>query len=101
YIKLITEILLPVILGLFLQRFFEKFVHRYGHYLAMIDKFTILLIIYKSFARSFADGVFQSVNPLSLLLISIALLVLFFGVYYLVGFTARQLGFNTEDQITA
>ncbi|UBM60200.1 bile acid:sodium symporter [Marinilongibacter aquaticus] len=101
YLKLLTEILLPVLIGLGLHRFFHVYVQKYGAYLSLFDKSVILLIIYISFVHSFEDKVFESVDIPDLLLIYAAVLVLFFLVYFLIGFAARKLGFDTEDKITA
>lgn len=101
YIKLATEILLPVILGLSLQRFFGKYAAKYNKQLTLFDKSIILLIIYKSFAESFEENVFTSVKIVDLVLIFTIDILLFFVVYSLIGFFSKKLHFNKEDQITA
>lgn len=101
YIKLLTEILVPVILGLLLQRFFGKYTTKYNKQLTLFDKTIILIIIYKSFSESFEEKVFTSVKLTDLIFIFAADILLFFGVYYLIGFLAQKLKFNREDQITA
>lgn len=100
YVKLLTEILLPVLLGLTLQRYTIKFMTKAGNYLTMFDKSVILLIIYKSFAESFTEDVFSSVDFFYLTLVLISTVVLFFAIFYLTGFTAEKLKFNLEDTIT-
>ncbi len=101
YLKLVTEILIPIVLGLILQRFWNKYVQKYNQQLTLFDKIIILIIIYKSFAESFEMGVFKSVSMNDLLLISIASVSLFYFVYFLTGFISKKLKFSTEDQITA
>ena len=101
YIKLLTEILVPVILGLLLQRFLGKYTAKYNKQLTLFDKTIILIIIYKSFSESFEEKVFTSVKLTDLIFIFAADILLFFGVYYLIGFLAQKLKFNREDQITA
>jgi sodium/bile acid cotransporter 7 len=101
YIKLLTEILLPVIIGISLQRFFGKWVQQHSKQLSTFDKSIILLIIYKSFAESFEDRVFSSVGIADLLYITLATTILFYLVYFLVGFLSKKLGFDEEDRITA
>jgi sodium/bile acid cotransporter 7 len=101
YLKLLLEILLPVVLGLILQRFWGKFVHKYARQLSLFDKSVILLIIYKSFVESFDEGVFTSVGITDLAGISIATITLFYVVYFVTGYLSRVLKFNKEDQITA
>lgn len=101
YIKLLLEILLPVCIGLLLQRYLGKYTQQFGRQLTLFDKSVILLIIYKSFAESFEQGVFTSVGITDFVLITALVLVLFFSVYYLTGFLSQKMGFNREDRITA
>lgn len=101
YVKLLTEILAPVILGLALQRYLGGYVQRYSRGLNRFDKAVILLIIYKSFAESFEEGIFGSVSWWSLLAISVGVLALFYTVYFITGALAERLGFDREDRITA
>lgn len=101
YMKLLLEILLPVCIGLLLQRFWGKYTQHYAKQLQLFDKSIILLIIYKSFAESFEAGVFTSVGVVDFLFIAVAVIVLFFFVYFLIGFLSKTLQFSKEDQITA
>lgn len=101
YIKLLTEILLPVVVGLMLQKYLGKYVVKHSRQLALFDKSVILLIIYKSFARSFEDEVFSSVALKDLGWMLLATIALFFMVFWFTGFLASYLGFSTEDRITA
>jgi sodium/bile acid cotransporter 7 len=77
YIKLITEILLPVTVGIVLQRYWGKVARRNSRYLALFDKSVILLIICKSFSESFESNVFSTVDVADLVLISIVVFGLF------------------------
>lgn len=101
YAKLLLEVLAPVILGLLLHRYWGKIAQEYNRYLTLFDKTIILLIIYKSFCTSFEEKVFNSINGGDLLVIGTAILALFYLVYFLTGFFSQQLGFSTEDRITA
>jgi len=101
YIRLITQILLPVALGLTLQRFWGKFARKHSRHLTLFDKSVILLIIYKSYSESFENNVFSSINVYDLFLIMGAVIVLFFGIFFLTGYISKLLHFNLEDRITA
>ncbi|MCK0188397.1 bile acid:sodium symporter family protein [Arenibacter sp. F20364] len=101
YSKLILQIILPVVLGILLQRFLGELAQRFNRRLSLFDKSVILLIIYKSFAGSFEENIFGSVSLLDLLILFVAVLVLFYLAFFLTGFVAKKLKFNTEDQITA
>lgn len=101
YLKLISEILIPILLGLTLQRYWGNFTTRYLRQLTLFDKSIILLIIYKSFAESFEDNVFNSVQPMDLVYITMASMLLFYVVYFIIGFLSDWLQFSREDRITA
>jgi len=101
YMKLVLQILAPVILGLLLQRFWGGFIQKHTKKLTLFDKSIILLIIYKSFATSFTDGVFSGVSLFDLAILVVGVLFLFVLVYMLTGRIATALGFSIEDRITA
>jgi sodium/bile acid cotransporter 7 len=100
YLKLILEIIAPVVIGIALQPRLGSFVQQRSAKLALFDKAIILLIIYKSFAESFAQHVFETVSLTTLILLFVVVLALFFAMYALTGYLARQLHFSQADQIT-
>src|SRR5690606_1946935 len=101
YIKLILQIIFPVVMGLLLQRFLGTWAQKHNSKLSIFDKSIILLIIYKSFAESFEENIFGSVSIFDLLIICTGVSALFFMAYFITGYVARKLRFNREDQITA
>lgn len=103
YLKLLTEILLPVVLGLLLQHYFSyfhTFTKKYNKFFNGFDKTIILLIVYNSFADSFKEKIFSSVKFWDFVWIIIAVIVLFFIVYAITGWFAKKLKFNIKDTIT-
>ncbi|WP_225035631.1 bile acid:sodium symporter family protein [Winogradskyella sp. SM1960] len=101
YIKLIVQIILPVIIGLFLQRYFGEFARKHSSKLTLFDKSIILLIIYKSFAASFYNGIFRVVSLVDLLFIFVGVLLLFMVAFLGTGFISKTLKLSREDKITA
>ncbi|MCF8274029.1 MAG: bile acid:sodium symporter [Flavobacteriaceae bacterium] len=101
YMRLIIQIILPVVLGIILQRFFGQFARKYNSKLTLFDKSMILLIIYRSFSESFSEHIFSSVSLLDFLFLLIAVLILFFIVFSMTEYVSKKLNFNKEDQITA
>ncbi|MBK8621370.1 MAG: bile acid:sodium symporter [Saprospiraceae bacterium] len=101
YIKLLTEIILPVFAGLLLQPYLGQFTARYAKILTQFDRAVILLIIYKSFVRSFEENVFSTVATKDLGLIFLLTCGLFVLVYFLTGKMSRYQHFSREDRITA
>ncbi|MCB0508914.1 MAG: bile acid:sodium symporter, partial [Bacteroidetes bacterium] len=100
YLKLIVEIVLPVMLGLLLQKNYGKYAIQHSARLALFDKSIILLIIYRSFADAFANNIFSSVEIIELILVGIAVVILFFVMYFITGKLANIFGFHRADKIT-
>lgn len=101
YLKLLLEIIAPVVLGIMLQSFLGKYIQKYSSQLSIFDRAIILLIIYKSFAESFVNNLFDALSLPMLLLLFLIVLALFFLVYFLTGRLANYLKFNVPDRITA
>ena len=100
YLQLISEIVIPLMLGLLLRKFLGTWAQRHKKQLNLFDKFIILLIIYKSFVQSFEDEIFSSVSILEMGVMVVLVLLLFFIVYSLTGWFGRLLKFNHADRIT-
>lgn len=101
YTQLLVEILLPVIIGLMLNRYLGKWAARHTFLLSWFDKSIILLIIYKSFARSFESNLFSSVSFLSLVWVGVGVLFLFLLINFISKYISKLFNFSIEDQITA
>jgi len=101
YIDLIVQIIIPILLGLFLQKYIGHWSSKYNTQLAYFDKGVILLIIYKSFAHAFTTGLFESVSIGILLSIFVGVVVLFVILYFVLSLVCKLLHFNVEDKITA
>jgi len=99
-IQLVTRIIIPVVAGLLLHRFFIHVITKHLKKLAAFDKIIILLIVYESFSESFMAGIFQSVSWLTLGVLFIAVIMLFFMMLNFTGFLARIMDFSREDTIT-
>lgn len=101
YTKLLLEVLVPIILGLILQSYLGKLAEKHNKTLTLFDKSIILIIIYKSFASSFEEKVFNNINFKDLTVITVLIIILFLIIYKLIGFISTKLKFNQEDTITA
>ena len=100
-IKLCWQIIIPLILGLILQKFLGDFARKHSKKLGLLDKTTIILIVYSSFSNSFTSNIFSSVKTDDLLKLTGIVVLLFFMVYFGLGLACNLLGFNLKDKITA
>lgn len=100
-IKLVVQVVLPVLLGMLLHRRLGWLADRYRVGLRYFDQTIIILIVYTTFCESFANRLFAEVSWGDLLLLSLGMILLFFLVYALLYMASRALAFNREDTITA
>ena len=99
--QLVQQILLPVALGLSLNKYLGTTAQKHKSLIGWFDKIIIFLIIYKSFSTAFLSGVFTQLPPVSLLLLAVCIIALFFLVFYSIRFLSRKFHFSREDTITA
>lgn len=97
--KLCLQIIVPLMIGLFLQRYFGHLARKYGRQLSLFDKTTIVLIIYSSFNNSFTSDLIKNIEIDELLKMAGIVIILFFTVFFGLAYFSRLLGFNREDKI--
>lgn len=99
--KLLIQIILPLVIGLFLQKFLGSFARKNSKKISFFDKSVIVLIVYSSFSSAFSSELFITVGLTDLLKLSGLVTVLFFAVYFGLGFVSRWMQLSNEDEITA
>lgn len=99
YFKLITEIIVPLTLGILLQRFFGGWAIRNATKIGLFDKTIILIIVFKSFSESFLNGIFNSIGLIDMMILAAAVITLFWVVYYSIMYFCKILNVNREDAI--
>ena len=100
FIDLILKVVLPVLIGALLQPYFGKYYEKYKNTLSNVDKLTIVLIVYESFSHTFSDGLLLQFGYKKLFILIIAVILIFFIVFYLIAFLNKTFWkFNREDFI--
>lgn len=99
--KLMLQIILPLIIGLFLQRWLGNLARKHSKKISFFDKSVIILIVYSSFSTAFSTQLFSSVGVADMLKLMLMVSLLFFVVYFGLGFASKLIGLNTEDEIAA
>lgn len=100
FIKLILQVLLPVIIGISFNSRFGAIAEKYKKQLKYFDQGVILTIIYISFCKSFSEHLFEDFTALELAGLALGMMVLFFVVFVCIGMLSRFFGFSDEDRIT-
>lgn len=100
-LDLILWLLLPLALGQLSRPLIGAFVGRHKKRIAVVDRLTILLLVYTSFCDSFRQGVWTGHGPALLLTAVVGAGLLFAVVMLAVGKVSDALGFPPEDRIAA
>lgn len=99
-LKLCLQVLLPVAVGIILHRYLGRFAEKNNKTLKLFDQSIILLIIYTSFCKSFAEHLFDGLGITRILLLAAGMIVLFFLVFGLMNIISRLLHFSRNDRVT-
>lgn len=98
-LKLCLQVLLPVSAGMLLHKVTATFMAPYKSRLKVFDQSVIVLIIYTSFCRSFAEGVFTGFGWPTVLTVALAVACLFLLVFFGLRLFATKLGLARPDII--
>ncbi|MFI0258486.1 bile acid:sodium symporter family protein [Streptomyces sp. NPDC017056] len=99
-LSIATHLLLPFAAGQFLRPWTGAFLTRHKKPLGLLDRASILLVVYTAFSKGMNEGIWHQVTParlLALLSLTAALLALALAATSL---AARRLGFGEADRIT-
>ncbi len=98
-VRIVLQLLVPFVAGQLLRRFIGSFVARHRKVLGLVDRGSILLVVYTAFSEGMVQGIWQRVSPARLggllaveaVLLAVMLLLTWYG--------ARALRFGREDRI--
>ncbi|CAM5777312.1 bile acid:sodium symporter [Labrys miyagiensis] len=99
-LTIVTQLLLPFVLGQVLQPWIGDFIRRHKAGLSFVDRGSILMVVYLAFSDAVATGLwkeFSATALLTMVLVNAALLAL---VLITTTYASRWLGFSKEDEIT-
>ncbi|MEV6419955.1 bile acid:sodium symporter family protein [Streptomyces sp. NPDC051662] len=99
-VAITTQLLLPFVAGQVARRWIGGLIGRHKKRIGLLDRFSILLVVYTAFSQGMAEGIWQRITPARLAgLVALAALLLAMALAT-TSFTARRLGFSREDRIT-
>ncbi|GAA1040531.1 bile acid:sodium symporter [Streptomyces murinus] len=98
-VKIVLQLLVPFLAGQLLRRWIGPFITRHKKVLGLVDRGSILLVVYTAFSEGMIQGIWHQVSPArlgALLLVEAAVLaVMLVGTWY----GGRALGFGRADRI--
>jgi sodium/bile acid cotransporter 7 len=96
---IIGQLLVPFVAGQLLRPWVGETIARHNKRLSMLDRGTIVLIVYVSFSGAVVEGVWSRLSGLDLLRLLVICCVLLAAVLAITALAARALGFSKEDEI--
>jgi sodium/bile acid cotransporter 7 len=95
---IVLQLLVPFVAGQLLRRWIGGFIARHKQVLGYVDRGSILLVVYAAFSEGVVAGIWSrlTIHSLLLFLTKASILGTVIGSTM---WTARRLGFSTEDQI--
>ena len=100
-IDLCQWLVLPLVLGQLSRPLLGAWAARNKKYIGLVDRGTIILLVYTSFCDSFKEGVWSGHGVTTLLLVLVISVALFAVVMSVMAVCSNALGFTREDKITA
>ncbi|GLW70324.1 bile acid:sodium symporter [Kitasatospora phosalacinea] len=99
-LDIVLQLLVPFALGQLLRRRVGPWIARHRLVTTLVDRGSILLIVYSAFGTGVREGIWSRVTPVQLLGLAAVSLALLSAVLGFTRLAARRLGFSRADGIT-
>jgi sodium/bile acid cotransporter 7 len=93
------QLLVPFVTGQIARIWIAGWVQRNSKLVGLVDRGSILLVVYGAFSEAVVRGIWSQVSALQILLLIVVCGALLAIVLALTAFASRQLGFSKEDEI--
>jgi sodium/bile acid cotransporter 7 len=97
--SIVLQLLVPFVAGHLLRPWIGGFVARQKRLLTVVDRGSILLVVYSAFGAAVVEGLWSRVSPSDLLMIGVICTVMLAVVLLFTWLAGRALGFTREDAI--
>ena len=98
-VEILLQLLAPFLAGQLLRRWTARFVQRHRRILGLVDRASIVLVVYTAFSEGVARGIWHQITPVQLVVLLGVEAVLLAVMLCLTWYGAGQLGFGREDRI--
>jgi len=97
---IVLQLLLPFMLGQIIQPFVGDFIRRHRKALSLVDRGSILMVVYLAFSTAVVEGLWHtfSISDIAAVIVADTALLAFVLCFTMYG--SRLLGFNKADEIT-
>lgn len=98
--RILLQLMLPFVVGHLARPWIAGWIHRRKQILGLVDRGSILLVVYTAFSAAVVEGLWTQVPPRALAGLLVVCAVLLACALFLTGWLARRLGFDKADEIT-
>ncbi|MGW3446549.1 bile acid:sodium symporter family protein [Streptomyces sp. NPDC001076] len=98
-VKIVLQLLVPFVAGQLLRRWIGDFIARHKKILGLVDRGSILLVVYTAFSEGMVRGIWHQVSAVRLAGLLAVEAVLLAVMLLLTWYGAKALGFGRGDRI--
>ncbi|WP_405654849.1 bile acid:sodium symporter family protein [Streptomyces sp. NBC_00019] len=98
-VQIVLQLLVPFVAGQLLRRWIGGFITRHKKVLGLVDRGSILLVVYTAFSEGMVQGIWHQVSPMRLAGLLVVEAVLLAVMLALTWYGAKALRFGREDRI--
>ncbi|MGI5438926.1 bile acid:sodium symporter family protein [Streptomyces shenzhenensis] len=98
-IKIVLQLLVPFLAGQLLRRWVGGFIARHKRVLGLVDRGSILLVVYAAFSEGMVQGIWHQVSPARLAGLLVVEAALLAAMLALTWYGAKALRFGRADRI--
>ena len=99
-VRIVMQLMVPFIAGHLLRPWISGWIERRKSVLGVVDRGSILLVVYTAFSAAVIEGLWKQVPLQALAGLLVVCAVLLGCALFLTGWFARRLGFDKADEIT-
>ena len=98
--RILMQLMLPFAAGHLARPWLAGWMHRRKDLVGLVDRGSILLVVFTAFSAAVIEGLWRQVPPTALAGLLVVCAVLLACALFLTGWFARRLGFDKADEIT-
>jgi sodium/bile acid cotransporter 7 len=99
-VRILLQLMLPFVVGHLARPWIAGWIHRRQQILGLVDRGSVLLVVYTAFSAAVIEGLWKQVPLQALAGLLVVCAVLLACALFLTGWFARRLGFGKADEIT-
>ena len=99
-VRILLQLMLPFVVGHLMRPWIAGWLQRRKGVLGIVDRGSILLVVYTAFSAAVIEGLWTRVPLLALAGLLVVCAVILGCALFLTGWLARRLGFDKADEIT-